>query len=65
MEDEMKLLAVWIISIIGHIFLWGSLAIGFLDWSYDMEFFRTTVFGLILVITSNYLSHKWDIEDKQ
>ncbi len=61
MENEVKAIIIWSLSIFGHIFLWGSLAIGFLDWTYDMGFFRTTIFGLLLVGTSNYLSYKWDI----
>ncbi len=49
------------IRIFGHVFLWGALMIGFLSWSYDMDFFRTSIMGAILIGVGNYLSYKWDI----
>ena len=63
MSDDLKeFIILWILGI-GHTFLWGSIGIGFLDWSYDMAFFRTSLMGLALIGASKYLKIEWKLND--
>ncbi len=56
-NDLKEFMILWILGI-GHVFLWGSIGIGFLDWSYDMAFFRTSIIGLVLIAVGHYMQSK-------
>ena len=56
-NDLKEFMILWILGI-GHTFLWGSIGIGFLDWSYDMAFFRTSIMGLVLIAVGHYMQSK-------
>lgn len=60
MDETAKEVIIWSARIFGHVYLWGSFLVGFMTWSYDMAFFRTSIMGLVLIGVGNYLSHKWD-----
>jgi len=62
MNKEVKQVLTWLILIIGNLMLWGSLLIGFIDWSYSMGFFRVSIAGLILVAIGTYLKSKWNLD---
>ena len=53
-DDDLRDFPYLWMLVIGNIFLWGSVALAFLDWTFDMGFFRTMVFGLVLVSVANY-----------
>ncbi len=63
MDKTTKELVVWVTTMLGHAMLWGSLIIGFLDWSYSMGFFRTSIMGLTLLGASKYLKIEWDLDE--
>jgi len=64
MNEAMKEVVVMSLITIGHIFLWGSIIIGFLDWTYDMGFFRISIVGLFLIVVSKYFSYRWNVSDE-
>ena len=64
MDEVMKEVVVMSLITIGYIFLWGSIIIGFLDWTYNMGFFRTSIVGLFLIVVSKYFSYRWNISDE-
>ena len=53
-NDIKDFLLLWIKGA-GILFLFGSMAIAFLEWNFDMGFFRTMIFGFILMATADYL----------
>ncbi len=59
MDKETIEIITWVVTMLGYAMLWGSLLIGFLDWTYNIGFFRTTIAGLFLVGAGQYLRIKY------
>jgi len=41
--------------VFGNIFLWGTMIISFLVWSFGMDGFRMMIVGIILMASANYM----------
>ena len=63
MNETARDIIIVILTVFGYVFLWGSLIIGFMDWTYDMASFRTSIMGLILIATKHYLKMKWGMDE--
>ncbi len=63
MHKEAKEFTIMWLFVMGNAFLWGSLFIAFMEWTYSMGYFRATVMGLALVGASKYLKMKWEINE--
>jgi len=62
MGKEGKIILSMFLFIIGSFMLWGSLFIGFIDWTYSMGFFRVSIAGLVMIIIATYLRFKWNLK---
>ena len=54
MNREREFLLLWLRGA-GIFFLFGTMAVSFLEWKFDIESFRFMVFGFILIATAGYL----------
>ena len=63
MYKEAKEITIMWLFVMGHAFLWGSLFIAFMEWTYSMGYFRTSIMGLALLGASKYLKIEWDLDE--
>ena len=54
-DKNTKELILISMTVFGNIFLWGTMIISFLVWSFGMDEFRMMIVGIILIASADYM----------